>query len=846
MNVLRKLTIKNLKLNKKRSTVTVIGIILSVAMLSAVASMFFSARDSFIRYEKRKAGDFHYAFYDVPAEDMQVFRWNRKVESAYPVKEVGYAYLDGGVNEYKPYLYVEALGSEAMKHMGIRMVEGRLPQSEDELLISSHIATNGGVKYKVGDTLTLAIGRRESEGSLLRQQNPYNPDVEEKIVAMKQKTYKIVGVMERLGTTIEDYEAPGYTCLTLMTEEYNTGSADIYVRYTKEGLKEHDTITAGILGITEGEFWNEEEGKYPHTSNSYLIQIESGILSDGTMRSLATAGMFVVLIIIFTSVFCIKNSFDISIAEKTRQYGMLRSVGATKRQICKSVYYEATILGLLGIPAGLVFGNLASYVLLQVTNQFLKGDLNVTLSYQFSWLAILFGILLGFVTVYLSAGRGAKRAAKITPIQAISNSGEITLRTGKLHAPKWVSRFFGIGGEISYKNFKRSKKKYRTTVISIIVCVATFIATASFVDLAFDTIRWELKASDYSLRVSWSKDVDDIEYVRQIRALDGIEESSYYVYNDVKVDKALYSKEYLEIYSDVDSDTPSEDEEERITLCVVDEETFRTYVEKLHLSYDKVKDQGILLNQIHEYVQKTPDNDDYQEVEIPMYAYKAGDTVGGIRIAALSKEVFFGLDEFQSCARLVVNRAYYDNGADYYNNHMYIKCENATKVQEEIEEICKEDETLNIINREESTKSMEAFYTLLAIFLYGFIIVIALIGVTSIFNTITTNMELRRQEFAMLKSVGMTSREFNRMIRLESLFYGSKSLLIGLPIGCALSYVIYRLLADGTMDVGYRLPIKPMLLSIVCVFVLLLTIMRYSIGRIRKQNMIETIRNENI
>lgn len=842
MNVLSKLTIKNLKLNKKRTMVTVIGIILSVAMLSAVASMFFSARDSFIRYEKRKAGDCHYVFYDVPAEDLQIFRWNRKVESAYPVKEVGYAILEGGSNEYKPYLYVEALSKEAMKHMGIRMVEGRLPQSEDELLISSHIATNGGVKYHVGDTLTLDIGRRESEDTLLRQQNPYNPEVEEKIVATKQKTYKVVGVMERLETTMEDYEAPGYTCLTLMSEECNTGSADVYVRYTKDGLQDYEAVTAGLLGISKDALQLGEEGNYSYASNSYLIQIESGILSDGTMRALATAGMFVVLIIIFTSVFCIKNSFDISIAEKTRQYGMLRSVGATKRQIRKNVYYEATILGFLGIPAGLLFGNLASYVLLQITNQFLKDNLNVTLSYQFSWLAILFGLILGFVTVYLSAGRGAKRAAKIAPIQAILNSGEMKLRPGKIHAPKWVSRFFGIGGEISYKNLKRSKKKYRTTVISIIVCVATFIATASFVDLAFDTIRWELKDSDYTLRLSWSKAVDDIEYVRQIRGLDGIEESSYYVYNDVKLDQALYSKEYLEIYPD----SPAEDEEEAITLCAVDEETFRAYVEKLHLSYDKVKGQGILLNYIHEYIQKTPEEDDFQEVEIPMYAYKAGDMVGGIRIAALSKEVFFGLDEFQSSARLVVNRTYYDNGDDYYNNYMYIKCENATKVQEEIEEICKGDETLNIINREESTKSMEAFYTLLAIFLYGFIVVIALIGVTSIFNTITTNMELRRREFAMLKSVGMTSREFNRMIRLESFFYGSKSLLIGVPIGCVLSYMIYRLLASGNMDVGYRLPVKPMLISIVCVFALILAIMEYSIRKIRRQNLIETIRNENI
>lgn len=822
--------------------VTVVGIVLSVAMLSAVASMFFSARTSFIRYEKQKAGDYHDVFYHVPAEDLQIFRWNRKVESAYPVKEVGYAILEGGSNEYKPYLYVEALGAKAMDHMGIRLVEGRLPKSENEILLSSHIATNGGVTYKVGDTITLEVGQRQAEGAQLRQQNPYQPEQTETLEHTEKKIYQVVGVMERLATTIDEYEAPGYTCFTLLTEEVTAGNADVYVRYTKEGLQDYETVSAGLLGISKEALQQGEEGKYAYASNSYLIQIESGILSDGTMRSLATAGIFVILIIIFTSVFCIKNSFDISISEKTRQYGMLRSIGATKKQIRKNVYYEATILGFLGIPAGLFFGNLAAYLLLQITNRLLAGDLNVTLYYDFSWLAILFGFLLGFATVYLSAGKGAKKAAKITPMQAITNSSEIRIAKGKMHAPKWVCTLFGIGGEISYKNLKRSKKKYRTTVISIIVCVATFIATASFVDLAFDTVRWELKISDYNLQISWSKKVDGKERVRQIRAIPGVKDSSWIAYNEVPVKQVAYSKEYLELYPEAPTWNA---EDATINLCVVDEETFCKYVEKLNLSYEKVKKEGILLNQVHEYV-SIDQGKDYREVEIPMYAYQAGDQVGGIPIAALTKETFLGLDAYQSCAKLVVNRTYYDKGEEYLHESLYLDCEDATKVQEQAEEICKGDETVSMNNQEESVKSMESFYTLLAIFLYGFIVVIALIGVTSIFNTITTNMELRRREFAMLKSVGMTKREFNRMIRLESFFYGSKSLLIGLPIGCLLSYVIYRLLAAGTMDVGFRLPVKPILISIVCVFALILAIMEYSIRKIRRQNLIETIRNENI
>lgn len=841
MNVLRRLTIRNLRLNKKRTLVTVIGIMLSVAMLSAVASMFFSARTSIIRYQKQQGGDYHCVFRNVPAEDMQVFRFNRKVERACVLREVGYAILEGGTNEYKPYLHIEELDSNAMEHMGIRMVSGRMPKREGEILISSHIATNGGVSFHVGDTLTLEVGRRESDGERLTAQTRYQP--EETVTHTKTRQYRIVGIMERPDWQIEGYEAPGYSCYTLPADEFNSGSADVYVRYTKQGLKDYEQVSAGILGLTREELQSGAVGKYNYDTNSYLIQLESGILEDGSMRALALAGAFVVLIIIFTSAFCIKNSFDISIAEKIRQYGMLRSVGGTAKQIRKNVYDEAALVGLAGIPAGIICGNLASYVLLQVINRLLTESLNVTLYYELSWPAVLFSVVLGYLTVYLSARRGAVRAAKVTPIQAITDSAQIRLRRDRMHTPKWIEKIFGVGGMISYKNLKRSKKKYRTTVISITVCVATFIATASFVDLAFDTIRWEMKSEDYMLCVQWSSDTDGEERVEKIRALDGIDDCTWIAYDERKLENASYSKDYLKLYPE--AGTLTEDWEDSLSLCIVDEQTYRNYVKELHLSYDRVKDQGILLNQIHEYVQMNQENE-LKEVQIPMFTYRAGDTVGGIKIAGLTEKTFVGLDAYQSSARLIVNRAFYDKGPDYVYETVYINCEDPDRVQTQIEEICKDDETLNVENRQESARQTEAFYTLLAIFFYGFIAVIALIGITSIFNTITTNMQLRRQEFAMLKSIGMTTREFNRMIRLESIFCGGPSLAIGIPVGCVLSYLIYRMMSGGSTDVGYRLPLWPVCVSVIAVFALLLAIMRYSMQRIRKQNLIETIRNENI
>ena len=122
--------------------------------------------------------------------------------------------------------------------------------------------------------------------------------------------------------------------------------------------------------------------------------------------------------------------------------------------------------------------------------------------------------------------------------------------------------------------------------------------------------------------------------------------------------------------------------------------------------------------------------------------------------------------------------------------------------------------------------------------------VVSLIGITNIFNTVTTGMELRGKEFAMLQSIGMTKREFDKMIRMESVFYGSKALIIGVVSGTILSYVIY--ISAGESQLKYTLPLLAIVMSVIVVIILLLGIMKYSIAQIRKQNIIETIRNENI
>lgn len=876
MNLLNKLTIKNLKLNKKRTIVTIIGIMLSVALITAVASIYASGIKSLIKFETHEKGNFHTVFYDVPAQDIDVFGKNRNIEKVYITKNVGYAKIDSK-NEYKPYAYVKAFTKDSLDNLSVKLVEGRLPENENEIVIPTHLLTNGRLNLRVGDSITLDVGRRvDAEGFEYGQSISYTlPDSNEEdensktskesIVDTVTRTYKIVGIMERPASNIEGYSAPGFTFITFASERELTGNVDIYARFTKDGVKKSYETIANILGVNpkiykkmrsgdeiSEDFYDQyvkeiEKAKYKDISiNTYLISLETNPIFGSSIGGLGVVAIIVMAIIVFTSVFCIKNSFDISITEKIKQYGMLRSIGATKKQIKKNVFYEATILGIIGIPLGILLGFIASYILIIISNYYLKGSFSTELKLEFifSWIAVIVAIILGIVTIYFSAFRSAKRASKVSPIDSIRNSASISINQKKIKSPKLIKKMFGMGGEISFKNLKRNKKKYRTTVVSIIVSVFVFIALSGFMGLAFQTVDYELKMSDYNIALI----VDyDAKKIKDLTSLDNIEDYTIYKNSEIKFKGCHYSKEYMD-YLNME---PSDGDEYYLSVIALGDEQYKKYIKSLGYSYDEIKDKGILVD--YDYVGKVINGNKNVTKYMRTYDFDKGDKVSAnivsinkdvsIEIGAISEIKPFGLKQFSDY--IVLSDEMYDKLNDKtYSVTIYFKSNNANKLQDELDEYLKE-ESHSITNIDENVKIMNNLYTLIGIFLYGFIIVISLIGITNIFNTITTNMELRKQEFAMLKSVGMTKKEFNRMIRLESLFMGVKALIIGIPIGIGLSYLIYHYLSSDT-GIPYKLPIMAIIIAVVVVFILISLIMKYSMNKINKQNTIETIRNENI
>ena len=887
MNLLNKLTIKNLKLNKKRTIVTIIGIMLSVALITAVSGMFFSVKESFINYEKRNHGNYHYLFQDVNKKDFNQFELNKKVETVNYVYNLGYSILDGITNEYKPYVYVKGYTRSSFENIGVVLIEGKLPKSENEIIIPSHLKYNGGVEYKIGDTINLNIGKRLIDGSECNQYNPFQPGMET-IENAFIKTFKVVGIMQRPDTKIEPYTAPGYTMITFIDENNSSNEADIYVRYTKSGLKDYYRTTGSILGVNP-EYYYEiynydahqvdnyelklkevyDNKRFTEQQNHRLISLENNFLADDNMVGLGLAASVVVVVIIFTSVFCIKNSFDISITEKTRQYGMLSSIGATRKQIKKNVYYEALILGLIGIPLGILLGLIATFILVIVSDHFLATALGeeFRLTFTISIFAILFSMFLGLITIILSARKSAKRASKISPINAIRNSEDIKIKNNKIKTPTLIKSIFGIGGVISYKNLKRSKKKYRTTVISIVVSIIVYLAVTGFINVVFSFLEFELPTDDYNITINYRETSDKneniYETIKDIEKVSNVEKYSYTSYSDFCITNPKFSDDYLNVYPNILKQLPKEGQ--CLDLIIVSKNEFRRYTKSLGINTNENIQNGILVNTIYH---STVDKNNKTKIrELDMFSYNKGDMVNGnirlydgyiddttvpkmteynIKIAGITTEVPMGYSSPLYHPIIVLSE---ENTNVIINEtrqkDIFISSSNADKSFDELKELFTDYE-VHIFNMEEEARTQKSLYILIAIFLYGFITVIALIGTTNIFNTITTNMSLRQREFATLKSVGMTNDEFNRMIRLETLFYCGKSLLIGLPIGILFTYIIYRLFNQGELVVKYVFPWSAIIIVCLILFILIFAIMKYSLGKIKNQNTIETIRNENI
>ncbi len=869
MNIMNSLTLRHLKLNKKRTIVTIIGVILSVSMITAVATFATSFLNMMQRNSIENTGNFHVQYKNVSSENIDEVMNDKNTSTASLSKDIGYAILKGSKNQDKPYLFIKSFDQEGFKAFNLKLIEGRFPQNSDEIVLSSHISENGGVNYKVGDTIKWDIGQRyldaSNEMSLLSQdcsfENQNENESGETFIPQGTKEYTVTGIIEK--PNFELYWSPGYTVITYLDKNEFTSAdtVDISVVWKKVSKKvnEEANALASSLGIPS------ENVNY----NGDLLHYY-GIMNDDLLSTLYGFAAVVIVFIIIGSVALIYNSFAISISERSRHLGILASVGATKKQKSSSVFFEGFVVGIIGIPLGIVFGMIGMGITF-IFVQPLLGDIvskGVKLKLVTSPLAILSSVLLSILTILISVYIPAKRASKISPVDAIRQSKDVKLTSKTVKTSKITRLIFGFEAELGLKNLKRNSRRYKATIFSLVISIVLFLSVSSMSLFFRKSVELAIAGEPYDIKVSVvssSTAEEKKDFYTAIAKMDYADESIIEHTMDARVDiESRFIPDEIKtiLYGEQNTKTY----ETHFKIISIDDVTLNRYAIESGTSATRLKDTenpcGIIVNTI---TTKTA-NDKYLRMnrfnievgEKLKFADVEKDNPNNtiLEIVALTDKTPIGgtmLNDVNQ-ATLIVSEEVFASMLDHqkygdYNTDvdMLIKSSDPTSLTSSIKEYQKSTSISNVdlydvaaINKQNNEN-----ITLIFVFFYGFVALIAAICMANIFNTISTSISLRRREFAMLKSVGMTPKGFNKMIKYESLFYGVKGLLYGLPISFFLMYLIYKVL-NNSFEFEFTIPWGSVIVAIIAVFAIVTLTMIYSSSKVKKENIIDVLKNENI
>ncbi|NLB20543.1 MAG: FtsX-like permease family protein [Clostridium sp.] len=889
MKILSKITWENLKKNKTRTLVTIIGIMLSVSLFTAVISSISSAKSYMINIIIEDAGNYHGKVYQVNSKDIQPIFTDSEIASVKKLQNIGYAEIEGIQNEYKPYLFVGAMDDQFVKDMPVKIKEGSLPKNNKEIIIPEHVRNDGGVTYRVGEVITLNLGERRYEGEVLNQHNSFISKEEsagEAFLTNEKRAYTVVGIYER--PDFEDYSAPGYTALTI-SDGAGPDNFDIFIE-----LKDMSKIYSFI----DLNFPDKGAGY-----NSDLLRFSGNSDDQEYNAVLYSLAAVLSLLIMFGSVSLIYNSFSISISERSKQFGLLKSMGATRKQVLKSVIIEGLMLSVIGIPLGLLLGLVGIGTTFRLSStlfsNLVDGGTKTRIGLEIDPIALTLAAALGLITVLISAYIPAKKAAKLSVIDSLRQTDDIKIKPGKVKTNRLVYKMFGFEGMLASKNFKRNRRKYRATVISLFMSVVLFISASSFSSYLQKSISSVSSETPYDIQYTLIPDddlkVDEIKDI--LLQAKGIEDYSI---------SYITNRQVLFLKDDINTEyKKSLDSDESMQYFYYDKEYYRLYADFIfvdQLYYEKILKennivldekngpQGIYYNQRKQY---DPESGRYLTGEY----LKEGRSISGtqLRLNEFENEYFTGLmkgDEYIYTEYRNDTDVFY-LASEIENKESFVMASSLNQIpmvssigdknqlkiiypMDELEEVSgdygafygyqfvfKTDESMGTFDEmvtllenkglptnrlydyREGLKIERSMIAIVNIFSFGFIILISLIAGANVFNTISTNIQLRRREFAMLKSVGMTKKGFNKMMVFESLLYGVKGILYGIPVALGVTYLIYRSVLQGA-DIQFYVPVNSIIIAILSVFIVVFATSIFAMDKIKKDNPIDALKNENL
>lgn len=864
MNIFHKAALQALRKNRARTLVTIIGVILSAAMITAVTTFGVSLLDYMTRGAIAQNGDWQAMFPAADATFAEQQLNDERVEKITAAANLGYAeFADPATNpDSRPYIFLCGYDEQAFNALPATIIKGRLPQNSSEVIISGKAAKESGGEFDIGDTVTLALGERSQGGETLWQDTPYNEG--ETFTPKHRAAYTVVGVCKR--PAYEPDNPPGYTFITKTDAE-------------NAARKQSQSVFITL--------------KDPYRLNSYLDDTAAGagyVLNDNVLRFmglsddrlftgiLLSLGIMALLIIMIGSIFMIYNSFSISLSERTHQLGILMSVGATARQLKNSVLFEGFCIGLAGIPIGVLAGLGSIKAVIEVVSKnfgnILYADAELTL--KISPAAIMLAAAVSIATILISAYIPARKAAALPVMDCIRQTNDIKTTAKAVKTSALAERLYGLSGTLALKNFRRNKKRYRSIVLSLALSVVLFVSVNSFVSDLNKGAEGAMVYSTHNISVALP-DLPDAKInplLAQLKTAAGVTDGLYQglLQAVCTVPAESLSSAYLNTENSYGADGT---EQINIQMQFIDDAAYADMVRNLGLPTAEYTDNSPKFiavakllafddNRIHE-VKEFPDLFKQADLNLDITAAADGKPSGkthNLNITCVSADVPDIVPDMNDAAQgnaadspylfqLIAPYSQKDNfvtpETPLTNTGFSLNSDNCRQSEKDINQtIAAAGITeYQIYNLGKMAEENNNIIFIANVFGYTFIVMISLIAVANVFNTISTNIRLRRRELAMLRSVGMSEKEFRRMMNFECIFYGVRALVCGLPLAGIFSWLIYKGMGWGGADnVDFTFPWLSMAISTVGVLLIVFITMLYATDKLKKENIIDALRDE--
>ena len=860
MNLYTSLTLRYLKQNKRRTLVTIIGIILATALICGIGNICTSFMDYQMRDQIQSSGSFYATFTDIDKEKASV------ITKSSGVSEYGYKKNLGSViwdKKNSTSLDINVFDKNTINSFQITLKKGSYPKNESELIVTQDLLNKWN--KKIGDKITLNLGELiyDDMGMISKLKNS------------QKTTFKIVGTLDKAPYNSKLFAITGFDINTVNKNE----KFDVSI-CTKNPKDIYNTaISIGKnIGLVKEDNPKDESYNYNEQANLYFKDIEynEGLLrllgassySNINITLLLIVGLVASLVIIAT-IATIYNSFSIAISERKKQFGILNSIGATKSQIMKLVFLEGFLVSIVGIPIGLLSGTVAIDIVFKVIKTFFKTSMfgELDLRVVFSPIVLIVSTLVILLTIFISALIPAINAAKISPLEAIKNSSN--LKVGKIKSSKLVKKIFKTEGELAYKNLRRNKGKFRITLFSLVISIVIFISFNGFVDMFIEAnqINYGSITNDLTLyennlltKEEVQKTIDEL---KKINGLKDVAIDKGYNLN-VHVDEKNINKDLRESlkqsdYVDMDNSTYNFINSRLYTPGDFSISNIKLSEGKFDRKTAKAENGVILVR--YSYQESLA-----KKGKVVLSNYKVGDTLNctitsydsdgkesekevKLKILAITDEILTGNNQYPETSFGVV--AYDDlipslgiKDDESSSNSYYVATNQEKSTRDEVKKVAEEN-NLSVIDSIDEAQKLEQTMNVMKIFVYGFIVVISLVSVTNIINTISTNINLRKREFAIIKSIGVTPQGFKKMIYMESILYGILSLLYGIPIGICMNVLMNKIL-EGVITVQTLIPYKAILICVVAIFIITFIASYIPLKKISKENIIDNIRQESI